>query len=167
MKKICIVFIFFFVFVSFMSLHAQWAVTFGWTGMENALCVQQTSDGGYILGGYTSSYGAGSYDFWIVKLDADFQYEWEVVYGGTLSDVAYSIQETSDGGYIVAGETVSFGPANGNPEAFMSAFAAANAALKRLPTGSEVAAMCVFLASDQASAVTGQCLNVDCGVFPQ
>jgi hypothetical protein len=114
MKKICIVFIFFFVFVSFMSLHAQWAVTFGWTGMENALCVQQTSDGGYILGGYTSSYGAGSYDFWIVKLDADFQYEWEVVYGGTLSDVATSIQETSDGGYIVAGETVSFGPANGN-----------------------------------------------------
>jgi len=98
-----------------MSLHAQWAVTFGGAGTENALCVQQTSDGGYILAGYTSSTpSAGSYDFWILKLDDGFQYEWEVIYGGTLSDQAFSIQETSDGGYIVAGDTVSYGPANGN-----------------------------------------------------
>jgi uncharacterized repeat protein (TIGR02543 family) len=114
MKKTLLGLLFFFIFTSFMTLHAQWAVTFGGAGTESALCVQQTSDGGYILGGYTSSSGAGSYDFWILKLDADFQYEWEVTYGGTLSDQAYSIQETSDGGYIVAGETVSYGPANGN-----------------------------------------------------
>ena len=60
-----------------------------------------------------------------------------------------------------------YGPAKGDPEAFMANFAADNAALKRLPSGSEVAAMCVFLGSDLSSAVTGQCINVDCGVFPQ
>jgi len=58
-------------------------------------------------------------------------------------------------------------PAKGDPRAFISQFANDNAALKRLPDGSEVAAMCVFLASEAASAVTGQCINVDCGVFPQ
>ena len=60
-----------------------------------------------------------------------------------------------------------YGPANGDPEGFISKFAADNAALKRLPTGAEVAAMCLFLASEAASAMTGQCINVDCGVFPQ
>lgn len=58
-------------------------------------------------------------------------------------------------------------PAKGNPEEFIAAFAVENAALKRLPTGAEVAAACVFLASGAASAITGQCINVDCGVFPQ
>ena len=60
-----------------------------------------------------------------------------------------------------------YGPAKGDPDAFISRFAVDNAALKRLPTGPEVAAMCVFLASEGASAITGQCINVDCGVFPQ
>jgi len=59
------------------------------------------------------------------------------------------------------------GPAKGEPEAFISKFAEGNAALKRLPTGAEVAAMCVFLASDAASAISAQCINVDCGVLPQ
>ncbi len=60
-----------------------------------------------------------------------------------------------------------YGPAKGDPEAFISKFAEENAALKRLPTETEVAAMCLFLASDAASAITAQCINVDCGVFPQ
>jgi NAD(P)-dependent dehydrogenase (short-subunit alcohol dehydrogenase family) len=58
-------------------------------------------------------------------------------------------------------------PAKGDPEAFISKFAVENAALKRLPSGAEVAAMCLFLASEASSAITGQCINVDCGVFPQ
>ena len=60
-----------------------------------------------------------------------------------------------------------YGPAKGDPAGFISRFAADNAALKRLPTGAEVAATCLFLASEAASAMTGQCINVDCGVFPQ
>jgi NAD(P)-dependent dehydrogenase (short-subunit alcohol dehydrogenase family) len=60
-----------------------------------------------------------------------------------------------------------YGPANGDGLGFIAKFAVDQAALKRLPTGPEVAAMCVFLASDVASAVTAQNINVDCGVFPQ
>jgi NAD(P)-dependent dehydrogenase (short-subunit alcohol dehydrogenase family) len=58
-------------------------------------------------------------------------------------------------------------PGGSDPEGFIAGFATANAALQRLPTGAEVAAMCLHLASPAASAVTGQCINVDCGVFPQ
>ena len=61
-----------------------------------------------------------------------------------------------------------FSPAAGrNPSEFINSFKDVNAALKRLPTGKEVGDMCVILASDSASAVTGQCINIDCGVFPQ
>ena len=58
-------------------------------------------------------------------------------------------------------------PAKGEPEKFIANFTTANAALGRLPTGEEIAAMCVMFVSDKASAITGQCVNVDCGVFPQ
>lgn len=58
-------------------------------------------------------------------------------------------------------------PAKGDPLEFIFKFANENAALKRLPTGKEVGDMCVFLDSNSASAITGQCINVDCGVFPQ
>jgi NAD(P)-dependent dehydrogenase (short-subunit alcohol dehydrogenase family) len=60
-----------------------------------------------------------------------------------------------------------YAPAKCNPTGFIANFATENAALKRLPSAKEVAAMCLFLASEQASAITGQCINVDCGVFPQ
>ncbi|MBN1431644.1 MAG: SDR family oxidoreductase [Methanomicrobiaceae archaeon] len=50
---------------------------------------------------------------------------------------------------------------------YLESFASKDTALKRLPTAEEVAKMCLFLASDEASAITGQCINVDCGVFPQ
>jgi 3-oxoacyl-[acyl-carrier protein] reductase/meso-butanediol dehydrogenase/(S,S)-butanediol dehydrogenase/diacetyl reductase len=61
-----------------------------------------------------------------------------------------------------------YAPAAGsNPLEFIENFAQSNSAFKRLPTGSEVGNMCVFLASSKASAITGQCMNVDCGVFPQ
>ena len=60
-----------------------------------------------------------------------------------------------------------FSPARGFGEDFIANFALENAALKRLPSGSEVAAVCIFLASEAASAITAQNINVDCGVFPQ
>jgi len=55
----------------------------------------------------------------------------------------------------------------GDPAQFIKNFTDTNAALKRMPTGKEVGEMCVFLASEKSSAITGQCINVDCGVFPQ
>jgi NAD(P)-dependent dehydrogenase (short-subunit alcohol dehydrogenase family) len=62
----------------------------------------------------------------------------------------------------------SFSPAAGkDPLDFIDLFKKNNASLNRLPSGKEVGDMCVMLASDSASAITGQCINVDCGVFPQ
>ena len=59
-------------------------------------------------------------------------------------------------------------PAQGKDvQAYLDKFASENAALKRLPTGDEVAKLCLILASDEASAITGQCINIDCGVLPQ
>ena len=60
-----------------------------------------------------------------------------------------------------------YSPAHGNKIDFFNSFVKNNSALERLPTKREVASMCLFLASDSSSAITGQCINVDCGVFPQ
>jgi 3-oxoacyl-[acyl-carrier protein] reductase/meso-butanediol dehydrogenase/(S,S)-butanediol dehydrogenase/diacetyl reductase len=58
-------------------------------------------------------------------------------------------------------------PAKGDPLDFINNFSKLNSALLRMPTEFEVGKMCVFLASENASAITGQCINVDCGVLPQ
>jgi hypothetical protein len=85
-----------------------WAKTYGGTNYDNAYSVQQTSDGGYILAGYTASFGAGG-DIFLIKTDANGNIIWAKTYGGTYGDWASSVQQTSDGGYIVAGTTWSFG----------------------------------------------------------
>jgi 3-oxoacyl-[acyl-carrier protein] reductase/meso-butanediol dehydrogenase/(S,S)-butanediol dehydrogenase/diacetyl reductase len=59
-----------------------------------------------------------------------------------------------------------YSPAKNDPEGFIARFAQDQSALKRLPTSAEVGAMCLMLASGTASAITGQCINVDCGVLP-
>jgi uncharacterized delta-60 repeat protein len=86
-----------------------WAKTYGGTSGDVAYSIQQTFDGGYILAGYTASFGAGSWDIFLVKTDANGNIIWAKTYGGTSSDTAYSVQQTSDGGYIIAGYTRSFG----------------------------------------------------------
>ena len=73
-----------------------------------AYSVQQTSDGGYVVAGYTYSYGVGHEDGWILKLDSSGNVEWQKTYGGKRYDYLYSIQQTGDGGYIAAGKTFSF-----------------------------------------------------------
>ncbi|NOR48092.1 MAG: PKD domain-containing protein [Methanosarcinaceae archaeon] len=89
--------------------NEQWNKTFGGTDSDLAYSVQQTSDGGYILAGYTWSYGAGGNDFWLVKADSDGNEQWNKTFGGTNFDSAHSVQQTSDGGYILAGRTTSYG----------------------------------------------------------
>jgi len=86
-----------------------WAKTYGGTIGEYARSVQQTSDGGYIVAGYTASFGAGNGDFFLIKTDANGNIQWAKTYGGTSYDLATSVRQTSDGGYIVAGSTESFG----------------------------------------------------------
>jgi uncharacterized delta-60 repeat protein len=86
-----------------------WQKAYGGTGGENANSVQQTTDGGYIVSGSTMSFGAGSSDAWILKLNSDGSVAWQNAYGGTGGETAYSVQQTTDGGYVVAGFTQSFG----------------------------------------------------------
>jgi hypothetical protein len=90
-----------------------WAKTYGGTDYDYAYSVQQTSDGGYIVAGWTESFGAGNDDIFLIKTDANGNVIWAKTYGGTNYDWAYSIQQTSDGGYIVAGRTSSFSASEG------------------------------------------------------
>jgi hypothetical protein len=94
--------------------NLQWAKTYGGTFGEYARSVQQTSDGGYIVAGNTSSFGAGAVDIFLIKTDANGNMQWAKTYGGIYTDSATSVQQTSDGGYIVAGATWSFGAGNGD-----------------------------------------------------
>jgi len=71
--------------------------------------VQPTPDGGFVVAGYTASYGAGGTDAWVMKLDSSGSIEWQKTYGGTSDDKAMDVLLTDDGGYLVSGETVSFG----------------------------------------------------------
>jgi uncharacterized delta-60 repeat protein len=87
----------------------RWAKSYGGSSGESATFIQQTADGGYIVAGYTTSFGAGSSDFWVLKLASDGTVSWQKAYGGSSEDKASSIQQTADGGYIVAGHTQSFG----------------------------------------------------------
>lgn len=101
-----------------------WQKCLGGSGDDVAYSISQTTDGGYIVAGRTQSkngdvldnhtyYDVGSaayvasVDYWVVKLNSTGTIEWKKCLGGTGEDVAYSVQQTSDGGYVVAGRTVS------------------------------------------------------------
>jgi len=86
-----------------------WQKTFGGTGYDEAYSIQQTTDGGYIVAGKTYPFRAGDYDIYILKLNSDGSLVWSKTFGGSNNDEAYSIQQTTDGGYIVAGKTYTFG----------------------------------------------------------
>ena len=87
----------------------EWQKSLGGTNDENAYSIQQTADGGYIAAGYSKSSNGdvtgnhGFYDYWVVKLDGAGNIQWQKCLGGTSYDQAFSIQQTADGGYVVAG----------------------------------------------------------------
>lgn len=87
-----------------------WDRVFGGAFDEEAYSMVQTNDGGFLLAGATSSYGAGGRDIWLIKTDQSGNLQWLKTIGGLSSDGARSISKTSDGGYILTGWTFSYGP---------------------------------------------------------
>jgi len=122
-----------------------WTRTYGGAGGECGLSVQQTSEGGYIVAGWTNSFGNWD-QVYLVKTNASGDTLWTRTYGGASYDYGLSVQQTQDGGYIVAGNTQSFGnaaqvyliktDANGNvgvEEARNAEFGMRNAELRITP----------------------------------
>lgn len=98
----------------------EWQKTIGGSGQEKLQCIYQTKDGGYILGGSSSSDisgekiadSFGNMDYWVVKLDSKGKIEWQKTIGGIYVDELRSIEQTNDGGFILGGYSNS--PASGN-----------------------------------------------------
>lgn len=88
----------------------QWNMTYGGAKDDGAYSVIETSDGGYAAAGFTSSFGAGENDVWLVKTVANGVLQWNMTYGGVNDDSAKCLIQTSDGGYLLAGYTNSGGP---------------------------------------------------------
>lgn len=82
-----------------------WTQTFGGDEDDDCRSLQRTADGGYIMAGYTESFGAGGADVYLVKTDAQGNMEWEATYGGSNDNYCESVQQTTDGGYILIGTT--------------------------------------------------------------
>lgn len=82
-----------------------WQKNYGASGFEISFSVEQTTDGGYILGGYTNSFGAGYYDTYIIKVDSLGNVQWSKTFGGIYGDNGATIIPTSDGGYILSAAT--------------------------------------------------------------
>jgi len=89
-----------------------WTKTYGGTSTDEGYSVQEYSSGGFIVAGYTNSYGAGSGDVYLIRTNANGDTLWTKTYGGTSTDEGYSVQECSSGGFIIAGWTNSLGAGN-------------------------------------------------------
>ncbi len=87
----------------------QWAKTYGGSNWDLYPGAIQTSDGGFAIFGSTQSFGSGGSDFMIIKTNAYGNPQWAKTYGGTADDGSYGINQTSDGGFVFAGGTWSFG----------------------------------------------------------
>jgi uncharacterized delta-60 repeat protein len=90
----------------------QWARTFGGAGQDEAWSITQTSDGGYVVAGETWGFGAGDCDLLVLRLASDGTLQWARTFGGTSYDCVYHATQTSDGSYVMVGETKSFGAGN-------------------------------------------------------
>ena len=97
------------------NINTLWQRSFGGETNDHLFALEQTSDGGYVLGGYSASPPSGNKtsphyggrDFWVVRLDANGEKLWERSFGGSGDDDLFSLQRTSDGGFIIGGRSSS------------------------------------------------------------
>ena len=80
-----------------------WTKTFGGTGNDAGFSIDKTGDGGYIIVGTTTSFGAGANDVYIIKIDSVGNAIWTKTYGGIDGDIGTTVKQTIDGGYIITG----------------------------------------------------------------
>lgn len=96
-----------------MNSNIEWERTFGGSSYEGGNAIIPTSDGGYMVAGFTFSSDGdvsefhGVVDYWILKINSNGDLLWEKTLGGSDGEVAYDIMETSDGNFVVAGKTSS------------------------------------------------------------
>lgn len=86
-----------------------WTKRFGGGTHDFGYSVIQSIDGGFVIAGYTRSFGAGCWDAYLIKTDASGNFEWQRTFGGSSDDYAYCVRQTPDGGYILVGSTASLG----------------------------------------------------------
>lgn len=86
-----------------------WTKTYGGTGWDRGYSLEQTLDGGYVLLGYTTSFGAGGEDVYLMKIDSNGDTLWTRTYGGANHDRGFVIRQTNDNGFVIVGMTYSFG----------------------------------------------------------
>ncbi len=89
--------------------HIQWTKSIGGAGYDRANSIIETSDGGYMMGGYTGSFGAGGHDALLVKIDINGTVLWSKAYGTAGAERVYAVKQTNDGGFILSGLTSSNG----------------------------------------------------------
>lgn len=97
--------------------NVSWSKTYGGAGDDDGWAIAATTDGGYIISGFTNSFGAGGYDGYLIKTDANGNVSWSKTYGGPQDEEILAVIQTSDGGYMISGETESFG--NGDEDIYL------------------------------------------------
>ncbi len=90
----------------------EWQKFYGGINDEYGWNINQTSDGGYVIAGYTNSFGNGAQDIYVIRLNSAGDTVWTKTIGGTDNDLAFGVEQTSDGDFIIAGTTYSFGAGN-------------------------------------------------------
>lgn len=94
--------------------NEQWNKTYGGAKFDMSSSLQLTKDSGYIITGSTELYEIGNPDIWLIKTDSNGNEEWNKTFGGAGRERGESVQNTIDGGYIIAGYTTSFGTGGSN-----------------------------------------------------
>lgn len=89
--------------------NLEWMQTYGGSDIDFGQSIDKTPDGGYIICGFTASFGAGGYDIYLVKTDSAGNQQWQKTFGGTGTEYGYCVKTLPDSGFILCGSTTSFG----------------------------------------------------------